>query len=99
MVRLYAYLDRADAEGLEHAVLTLSTRLQFEFAARMSEVPELRWEWIDLGNRRVVWPDSKTGGMSKPLSAEAIRLLESVPRYLDSVSVHSVAVRWIKADV
>lgn len=84
LMRLYVYLDRADAEGLEHPVLTLAIRLQFEFAARMSEVLELRWEWIDLGNRRVVWPDSKTGGMSKPLSVEAIRLLESVPRYLDS---------------
>lgn len=42
LVRLYAYLDRADAEGLEHPVLTLAIRLQFEFAARMSEVLELR---------------------------------------------------------
>ena len=81
LIRLYAYLDQADAEGLEHPVLTLAIRLQFEFAARMSEVLALRWEWIDLGNRRVVWPDSKTGGMSKPLSAEALRLLQDAPRY------------------
>lgn len=84
LIRLYSYLDLADAEGLEHPILTLAIRLQFEFAARMSEVLELRWEWIDLGNRRVVWPDSKTGGMSKPLSAEAIHLLESAPRYQPS---------------
>ena len=84
LMRLYAYLDRADAEGLEHPVLTLAIRLQFEFAARMSEVLDLRWNWVDFGNRRVVWPDSKTCGMSKPLSAETLRLLESVPRYLDS---------------
>ena len=84
LIRLYAYLDQADAEGLEHPVLTLAIRLQFEFAARMSEVLDLRWEWIDFGNRRVVWPDSKTGDMSKPLSAEALRLLASVPRYLES---------------
>ena len=38
LTRLYAYLDSADAEGLEHPVLTLAIRLQFEFAARMSEV-------------------------------------------------------------
>ena len=48
--------------SLEHLVLTLAVRLQFGFAARMSEVLELRWEWVDLGNRRVVRPDSKTGG-------------------------------------
>ena len=84
LTRLYTYLDRADAEGLEHPVLTLAIRLQFEFAARMSEVLLLEWEWIDLLNRRVVWPDSKTGGMSKPLSAEALRLLQEAPRYARS---------------
>lgn len=82
--QLYAYLDQADAEGLEHPTLTLAIRLQFEFAARMSEILMLRWEWIDFANRRVVWPDSKTGDMSKPMSQEAIRLLTSAPRYADS---------------
>lgn len=78
--KLYAYLDRADAEGLEHPFLTLAIRLQFEFAARMSEIVQLEWSWIDLQNCRVVWPDSKTGGMSKPISAEALRILEAAPR-------------------
>lgn len=84
LARLYAYLARADAEGLEHPILTLAIRLQFEFAARMSEVLLLEWQWIDLANKRVVWPDSKTGGMSKPLSAEALRLLKEAPRYARS---------------
>jgi integrase len=82
--RLYAYLDQADAEGLEHPLLTLAIRLQFDFAARMSEVLQLQWEWIDFAHRRVVWPDSKTGGMSKPLSAEAALLLRAAPRYAGS---------------
>ncbi len=51
--RIYAYLDRADAEGLEHPLLTLAVRLQFEFAARMLEVLRLEWEWVDFDNRRV----------------------------------------------
>jgi integrase len=78
--RLYEYLDQADAEGLEHPFITLAIRLQFEFAARMSEILELEWAWIDMENRRVEWPDSKTGGMSKPMSAEVIRLFETAPR-------------------
>jgi len=82
--RLYAYLDQADAEGLEHPTLTLAIRLQFEFAARMSEILMLRWEWIDFANRRVVWPDSKTGGISKPMSQEAVRLLTNAPRFGES---------------
>ncbi len=81
LARLYAYLDHADAEGLEHPLLTLAIRLQFDFAARMSEVLELQWEWIDFAHGRVVWPDSKTGGMSKPLSAETALLLRAAPRY------------------
>jgi integrase len=80
LTRLYAYLDKAEVEGLEHPFILLAVRLQFEFAARMSEIINLEWSWIDLDNRRVVWPDSKTGGMSKPVSAEAVRLLETAPR-------------------
>jgi len=68
--RLYDYLHKAAVEGLEHPLILLAIRLQFEFAARMSEILNLQWAWIDLANRRVDWPDSKTGGMSKPMSAE-----------------------------
>lgn len=82
--RLFAYLDRADVEGLEHPFLTLAIRLQFAFAARRSEILNLEWEWIDFENRRVVWPDSKTGGMSKPLSVEAAELLANAPLLEDS---------------
>jgi len=78
--RLYTYLSKAEAEGLEHPFILLAVRLQFEFAARMSEILKLEWAWVDLDNRRVEWPDSKTGGMSKPMSAEAVRLLKAAPR-------------------
>ena len=38
MFRLFRYLDQADKDGLEHSFLTLGIRLQFAFAARMSEI-------------------------------------------------------------
>jgi hypothetical protein len=79
MKKLFAYLTRAEAEGLEHPFILLAIRLQFEFAARMSEILQLEWSWVDYDNLRVVWPDSKTGGMSKPMSAEAQRLFETAP--------------------
>ena len=79
MRRLFEYIAHAEASGLEHPFLVLTVRLQFEFAARMSEVVNLQWSWIDFDTRRVVWPDSKTGGISKPLSAEAHRLLLAAP--------------------
>lgn len=81
MRKLFAYLDRSDREGLEHPFITLAIRLQFELAARKSEVLTLEWAWIDLERRRVTWPDSKTGGMTKPLSDEAHRLLSKAPRF------------------
>jgi integrase len=84
MRQLFAYLHKVDTEGLEHPTLTLAIRLQFEFAARMSEILLLQWDWVDLPNRRVVWPDSKTGDMSKPMSEEAYRLLSSATHYENS---------------
>ena len=78
--QLYAYLLKAEVEGLEHPFILLAIRLQFEFAARMSEILKLEWAWVDLNKRRVTWPVSKTGGMSKPMSADAVRLLETAPR-------------------
>ncbi|MCX5565791.1 tyrosine-type recombinase/integrase [Alcaligenes phenolicus] len=84
LARLYAYLDRADAEGLEHPTLTLAIRLQFEFSARMSEIRTLEWSWIDFESRRIVWPDSKTGDMSKPMSEVAYLLLKNAYRFEDS---------------
>ncbi len=81
LAKLYDYLDRADAEGLEHPVYTLAIRLQFAFAARMSEIILLEWDWIEFDERRVIWPDGKTGGMSKPLSEEAYALLWNAPRF------------------
>ncbi|MEN1557776.1 integrase, partial [Pseudomonas aeruginosa] len=53
MVKLFAYLDKAEAENLEHPILLLAVRLQFEFAARMSEILLLQWDWLDLPNGRV----------------------------------------------
>lgn len=80
LARLYAYLDLADADGLEHPTLTLGIRLQFEFSARRSEITALQWSWIDFESRRVVWPDSKTGGMTKPMSEAAYQLLKNAIR-------------------
>lgn len=87
LARLYAYLERADAEGLEHPTLTLAIRLQFEFSARMSEIRTLEWAWIDFDGRRVAWPDSKTGSISKPMSEAAHRLLSNAERIEGSLYV------------
>ena len=87
MGKLFRHLDQLETEGLVSCVIPLAIRLQFEFAARRSEIVLLEWAWVDLEQRRVVWPDSKTGGMSKPISEEAYRLLSTAPRYDGSLYV------------
>lgn len=77
IVKLLAYLDQAEIERTIRPETMLAIRLQFEFAARMSEILLLQWDWIDFENRRVYWPDSKPGPMSKPMSEEAQRLLSN----------------------
>lgn len=57
--------------------------IRLQFAGRRSEIVGPQWDWVDLENRRVIWPDSKTGGRSKPLSEEAHRLLSTAPRRED----------------
>ncbi len=84
LARIYAYLDDADVDGLEHPTLTLAIRLQFEFSARRSEICDLEWAWVDLDNRRIAWPDSKTGCISKPMSESAFLLLSNAYRFDDS---------------
>lgn len=83
MGKLFRYLDflETDGQGLDYVILPLAIRLQFEFAGRRSEIVTLQWEWMGLENWRVAWPDSKTGGMSKPLNEEAHRLLSAAPRH------------------
>lgn len=70
---------RTNAGERRKPALGLFSELTVE-QARRSEIVLLEWEWIDLENRRVVWPDNKTGGMSKPMSEEAYRLLSTAPR-------------------
>lgn len=80
LVRIFRHLEHLEAEGLENYVIALAIHLQFEFAARRSEFRPLERDWVDLEKRRAVWPDSKTGGISKPMSEDAYRLLSSASR-------------------
>lgn len=53
LVRIFRHLEHLEAEGLENYVIPLAIRLQFEFAARRSEICPLEWGWIDLEKRRL----------------------------------------------
>src|SRR3546814_2566699 len=51
MGKLFRHLDHLEAEGLEHYVIPLAIRLQFEFAGRRGEIVTLQWAWVDFENR------------------------------------------------
>ena len=59
-------------------------RLALETAMRRSELLGLRWEHVDIERRTVFLQLTKNGGSrTVPLSSEAIRILQSVPRRID----------------
>jgi integrase len=89
MQKIHAYLHLADTQGLEHPTLILVCRLQFEFAGRSSEIVNLEWEWVKFRERRIEWPDSKTGSMDKVMSDEAFKLLSTAHRHPGSPYVCS----------
>ena len=44
--------------GLVHPFIRNAVHLPFESAARMSEILQLEWAWVDLDNHSIEWPDS-----------------------------------------
>jgi len=54
--------------------------LQFAFAGRGCEIVSLEWEWVNFAERKIEWPDSKTGSMDKVMSEEAFKLLSTAHR-------------------
>lgn len=76
MVRLMDHLETPEGEGGAPFAFGLAMRLQFAFAARASEILQLRWAWVDFDRKRIEWPDSKTGPIWKPISNEARALLD-----------------------
>jgi len=70
--RIFAALD----EGAEEPSVLLAIRLLFATACRASEILGLRWDFVDWASGEMVWPDSKSGAMRKPLTEEIRRLLD-----------------------
>ncbi len=60
-------------------VFTLACRLQFAFAARINEILNLEWAWVDFEKAIIRWPDSKTGVMEKYIDPDTLQLLEDAP--------------------
>src|SRR5262249_54519226 len=61
-----------------HAAAAL--RLLILTGARLREILNLRWEWVDLERGLLLLPDSKTGRKTIVLNAPAVAVLTGLPR-------------------
>jgi integrase len=73
-------LDAADADGSEHPHLVAVIRVAILTGARISELLDLRWEYIRQDENELHLPDTKTGFSRRPISAAALAVLDNVER-------------------
>lgn len=102
--RILTALQEVDMAGSEPRSATLAIRLLFATASRASEVLGLRWDYVDHDANELVWPDSKTGRVSKPMTEEVKRLLSQADRIdpyvchgadpTKQLSIHALGRAW-----
>ena len=78
--RLALTLQEAENEGVVPIQAVWAIRLLLLTGARVSEILTLRWEYVDLDDRCLRLPDSKTGKKTIMLSDSAAALIANIPR-------------------
>lgn len=71
---IFHAVDRLDRERRIHPTFTFVCRMQFALAARVGEVLNLEWDWINFDRKLIEWPDSKTGSMKKFINDDVLEL-------------------------
>ena len=79
LTRLGTVLTNATEQGSELPSVIMAIRLLILTGARLSEILELRWQYVDLERSMLVLPDSKTGFKIIPLGNAAMELLKNAP--------------------
>lgn len=77
--RLGGVMNEALKNG-ESPYVIAAIRLLLLTGARMSEILTLEWSFVDREERLLRLPDSKTGQKTVPLAAEALHVLDALPR-------------------
>lgn len=80
MKRLALILAKLTNERTESPQAISAIRLLMFTGCRVSEILTLRWEWIDLSNRCLRLPDSKTGTRHIQLNSLALQELSLIER-------------------
>jgi integrase len=76
--RLGGVLSDAETDGTPSQAIA-AIRLLLLTGARLDEILSLRWEYVDLDQRELLLPDSKTGKKRIQLGTPAVELLENLP--------------------
>ena len=87
VARLQAAIGKLEGEQKIIAPVALGLRLLFATGCRAGEICALRWSNIDHDAGVMRWPDSKTGYLEKPITAEARGLLRK--------AIRIVGVDWV----
>ncbi|MDH3316084.1 MAG: tyrosine-type recombinase/integrase [Gammaproteobacteria bacterium] len=82
--RLTQVLNEVEREAEIHINSIRAIRLLIFTRRRIGETLELKWEYIDIENKRAVLPDSKTGMKTVYLSGPALEMIRSVPTVEDN---------------
>ncbi len=77
-------------------------RFAIETAGRQEEIAEMTWDLVEIKKRTVTFVDTKNGDTRiVPLSPEALRILERIPRRIDGkvwgITPHAISVAWRRA--
>lgn len=78
--RLHESIDGLERESKLTPTVALGLRLLFATGCRAGEICSLQWSNVDLSERLMRWPRSKTGFLEKPITAEAAKLLKQADR-------------------
>ena len=79
LARLGAVLAEAEQSG-KHPSVVAAIRLLVFTGCRRDEILKLQWAHVDLENRCLRLPDSKSGAKLVPLGAPALELLAALPK-------------------
>ncbi len=84
MARLGDVLKQCEHEGLEPQSAINLIRLLVFTGCRLSEILTLKWHYVDLEDRVLRLPDSKTGAKIIHIGGAAIRVLGRIERLDDN---------------
>ena len=82
--RIGEVLREMECEGIELTSAILAARLLILTGCRLNEVMSLKWEHVDLAEKVLRLPDSKTGAKVVHLGQPAIELIETAKQVADN---------------